>query len=144
MKYREILAGLFRRHPEMDQGQYADYVGLRREHLSAILNGREPGSLKTVQQALRADGLDIENCLHLPGEYEAVNDDLEKELVEKLLFILRQDARRREGITVNIEDIHERAQQEFGKRGKARKSPASLPVERPPPAEAQPRKRRGA
>jgi len=68
--FREIVEFLKkktqRQDSTVDDYTYARSLGISRGHLREILTGAQPGSIKIVERALQAAGINVEDCLELP------------------------------------------------------------------------------
>jgi transcriptional regulator with XRE-family HTH domain len=115
MKYGQLIQQLFDRSG-LGVKEYAEEVGCSTTTMSNVLNDKISGSLKLYQACLRREQLDV-NDLRLPGE----ESQGERDIISKLLFILRNDADGARGITVNVEYIYEEARRRVH-RAKAERS----------------------
>ncbi len=84
MKYAEIIKGL-RIRSGLGVKDYAEHVGMSVAHISNVVNGAQPGSLKMLRDCLRADGKDIEDCLGLPPD--SITHEYERKILDLIHLI---------------------------------------------------------
>lgn len=69
--------------------EFAEAAEISTPHLSHVINGGEPGSLKTLRDCLRAMEIDIEACLIIPPQGD--DEKRERYLVERYRVLIPKD-----------------------------------------------------
>lgn len=82
MTIGQIIKELWERS-KADQGEYASILRCTRNHLNAVIQGREDGSPDMLERALKHAGLAWNDCLYLPPDPETETEN------EKLLRLAK-------------------------------------------------------